>query len=595
MTQEPNDTGKKNLRAKWRPRHFAISTGCRGHPCPRKRETQGWVLHSIKFLTRDRRNFLPFLDRRRRHYDHHLAAAEALLDLDAFLKLAPHDDRYQMRRVAAHDPHRIRAAFRDDRLLRHQHHWRCRSLGRDRLESDLRAHFRLDNFEVRLQHSDLDFHRAFLPVGFGINLHDSRRERIVGIRVEDHRRGRSHFDLRDVAFVDIDFAAQVAQVRQLRDIGGAAAARALAEGGNSVAEFAILLQHHAVDWRSDHSLSHVEFCEIDRADRLVVFRLCHRKLILRVIERVLRLHSLSIQLAQTLCPRPLQHNICLRQIAIRVRLPELRLVVAIVDTHQYVANLDPLPFLDRLRDYLPENLGANHDVLVPCDYIPAAGQHGARLSRLLDADDRSLHFGRASKGLLINDVSCSADNRENHERDRCRYDPARLLRIRRARNPERLELADIRSLGCFGGQGHTLLSASTTGIFIACRAGSQPPTIPITAAKIIASTTIANVTRKLNASVENVTKFPNVVDSPLIGIARRIPTAPAATASTSDSSRNDVITAIGAKPSARSVPISVVRDETAAYIVFIAPNIAPTAIITATIIPSTRIWLATTA
>ena len=43
------------------------------------------------------------------------------------------------------------------------------------------------------------------------------------------------------------------------------------------------------------------------------------------------------------------------------------------------------------------------------------------------------------------------------------------------------------------------------------------------------------------------------------------------------------------------MPISVVRDETAAYIVFIAPKIAPTAMITATIIPSTRIWLATTA
>src|SRR5260370_4558644 len=35
MTQE------KNLRAKWRPRHFAISTGCRGHPCPRRCGTHG--------------------------------------------------------------------------------------------------------------------------------------------------------------------------------------------------------------------------------------------------------------------------------------------------------------------------------------------------------------------------------------------------------------------------------------------------------------------------------------------------------------------------------------------------------------------------
>src|SRR5271156_3052251 len=34
-------TQKKNLRAKWRPRHFAISTGCRGHPCPRRCGTHG--------------------------------------------------------------------------------------------------------------------------------------------------------------------------------------------------------------------------------------------------------------------------------------------------------------------------------------------------------------------------------------------------------------------------------------------------------------------------------------------------------------------------------------------------------------------------
>ena len=31
----------KDLEQNWRPRHFAISTGCRGHPCPRKRETHG--------------------------------------------------------------------------------------------------------------------------------------------------------------------------------------------------------------------------------------------------------------------------------------------------------------------------------------------------------------------------------------------------------------------------------------------------------------------------------------------------------------------------------------------------------------------------
>jgi len=60
---------------------------------------------------------------------------------------------------------------------------------------------------------------------------------------------------------------------------------------------------------------------------------------------------------------------------------------------------------------------------------------------------------------------------------------------------------------------------------------------------------------------------------------------PAASASASDSSRNDPITAQGRKPSARSVPISVVRADTDAYIVFIAAKTAPIPMITATIIP----------
>jgi hypothetical protein len=37
------------LRAKGCPQHFALNTGCRGHPCPRKRETHGGVSHLIKF------------------------------------------------------------------------------------------------------------------------------------------------------------------------------------------------------------------------------------------------------------------------------------------------------------------------------------------------------------------------------------------------------------------------------------------------------------------------------------------------------------------------------------------------------------------
>ena len=52
---------------------------------------------------------------------------------------------------------------------------------------------------------------------------------------------------------------------------------------------------------------------------------------------------------------------------------------------------------------------------------------------------------------------------------------------------------------------------------------------------------------------------------------------------------NDAHDARREKPSARSVPISRVRYATAAYIVFIAPNIAPIDRISVTNVPKTRI------
>src|SRR5579872_7220866 len=105
---------------------------------------------------------------------------------------------------------------------------------------------------------------------------------------------------------------------------------------------------------------------------------------------------------------------------------------------------------------------------------------------------------------------------------------------------------------------------------------------------------IIGVTRKLKLKVEKVMKLPNEVEKPLIGKAMITPAIPASDASISDSSRNDPITAPGVKPSARKVPISEVRDDTDAYMVFIAAKIAPTPMMTATIIPSTLNWFATT-
>src|ERR1019366_4241148 len=200
--------------------------------------------------------------------------------------------------------------------------------------------------------------------------------------------------------------------------------------------------------------------------RRLELRLRHRELILRVLERVLRLYGLMIEFTQAPGARLLQHDVGRREIAIRVGLLQLRLVVAIVDPRQQVADLDALPFLDRLGDYLAENLGADHDVLVLRHDIAAAGQHGAGLSRPFHRDDRGFYFGRTANGPLIDEKSGRAGHRENREHDRGRDDSARLLRVGRTRNPQRLELADIGPPGGFSGQGQTLLSASTIDIFI---------------------------------------------------------------------------------------------------------------------------------
>ncbi len=74
--------------------------------------------------------------------------------------------------------------------------------------------------------------------------------------------------------------------------------------------------------------------------------------------------------------------------------------------------------------------------------------------------------------------------------------------------------------------------------------------------------------------------------------ARRIPIPPPIEASRSDSKRKAPRMLRRGKPRARIVPISVVRLATEAYIVIIAPIIAPRLKITVTKSPSTRIKVA---
>ena len=61
------------------------------------------------------------------------------------------------------------------------------------------------------------------------------------------------------------------------------------------------------------------------------------------------------------------------EVAVGVRLMELRLVVAVVDACEQVAPFDVSTLLDRLLDDLTENLGADRDVLVACDDVARAG------------------------------------------------------------------------------------------------------------------------------------------------------------------------------------------------------------------------------
>ena len=79
----------------------------------------------------------------------------------------------------------------------------------------------------------------------------------------------------------------------------------------------------------------------------------------------------------------------------------------------------------------------------------------------------------------------------------------------------------------------------------------------------------------MNAISENVWKFVVEIGTICMNDAANKPTAPPTKPSSSDSSRNATRIDSRENPSARSVPISDVRDATLAYIVIIAPMIAP--------------------
>ena len=101
--------------------------------------------------------------------------------------------------------------------------------------------------------------------------------------------------------------------------------------------------------------------------------------------------------------------------------------------------------------------------------------------------------------------------------------------------------------------------------------------------------TSAGVTANLKATWVN--PLPSVLtEYPLKNTyASSAPSTPPEMASASASAITEAITGQAPKPSARSVPISAVRADTAEYIVLSAPNVAPTAITSATKPASTPI------
>src|SRR5262245_14635545 len=117
-----------------------------------------------------------------------------------------------------------------------------------------------------------------------------------------------------------------------------------------------------------------------------------------------------------------------------------------------------------------------------------------------------------------------------------------------------------------GERGDLHLSAWTTWRRAARNAGKNPPTIPMTTAKMIPTSSSAGVTRKLNAISLKLDQFVVLVTMPFNGSANRHPSTPPISAIKADSARKLNNTLPGLKPRVSSTPISGAREAIAAYI-----------------------------
>src|SRR6185503_990445 len=227
-----------------------------------------------------------------------------------------------------------------------------------------------------------------------------------------------------------------------------------------------------------------------------------------------------------------------------------------------------LPALDR-PDARRLGAGREHFAQLRRDPARAAGDERPGVARQ-DVDARPgppMHEGLA---LVFGDVF----EEENGRLNAGRGEPRRLCVPAASRERRAHRFRCLR-----GERGHFHLSALTTWRRAARKAGKNPPTIPMTTAKIIPTSSSAGVTRKLKAISLKLDQFVVLVTMPLSGSANRHPSTPPISAMNADSARKLSSTLPGLKPSVRSTPISGAREAIAAYIVLIAPNTAPTAMI----------------
>ena len=109
----------------------------------------------------------------------------------------------------------------------------------------------------------------------------------------------------------------------------------------------------------------------------------------------------------------------------------------------------------------------------------------------------------------------------------------------------------------------------------ACTAGKNPPTNPMNNENPSVQRTTLRFSENPNASSENEPKFVVENDTKPMNDAKNRPITPPMNESESASIKNAVRILLRRNPSARNVPISTVLFATDAYIVIIAPIIAP--------------------